>query len=198
MKIIDCEQRSPEWYAARLGKVTSSCFAGVLSNGEGRNTYMMELLAERTTGITQASYMNTAMQWGIDTEPQARAKYEKKTKTKVQQVGFIEYDENTGASTDGLVGEDGLIEIKCPNTSTHLTYILKDKMPAKYVPQVQGELWITGRKWCDFVSYDPRVKVNDYWCVRIERDEKKIAEIAEAVSQFVKELKELENKISPF
>lgn len=197
MIIHEMEQQSPEWFAVKCGKVSASHMSDVLAKGSGvtRKKYMMKLLAERLSGIPQASCTNGSMQWGIDTEPQARTAYEMANLEVVRQVGFIELDGDTGCSPDGLVGGEGLLEIKCPDTSTHLGYILAGKMPTEYVNQVQAQLWVTGRKWCDFVSFDPRVPSRPYWSIRVKRDEKKIDEIKEAVDAFVAELKDLEAKI---
>ncbi|MFA5298153.1 MAG: lambda exonuclease family protein [Lutibacter sp.] len=197
MKIINCIQGTDEWFAARLGKITASRFGNVLCNSSGRNTYMIKLIAERLTGLAQDGYTNGAMQWGIETEPQARAYYEALNNITVQLAGFIELDENTGGSPDGLVGEDGILEIKCPNSTTHITTIIKGKMPTEYNPQVQGLLWITGRQWCDFISFDPRMNNRTFWSTRVFRDEKYIIVLQEAVKQFVKELNELIKKVTP-
>jgi len=195
--IIDCIQGSDEWLSARLGKITASCFSDVLCKGSGRYTYMLKLAAERLTGQTQKSYTNGAMQMGTETEPEARAYYEALNNVTVKQVGFIELDEDTGGSPDGLVNEDGIIEIKCPNSTTHIATILSNKMPTEHNSQAQGLLWISGRQWCDFISFDPRMKDRKFWSIRIYRDEKHIMILQEAVKQFVKELHELINKINP-
>lgn len=188
-------QRSQEWYAVKCGKIGASSIKDVLSKGTTRNTYMMRLLAERLSGIPQETYCNGAMQWGIDNEEFARNTYEMETGNTVQQVGFVELDEFIGCSPDGLVGGDGLVEIKCPNSSTHLTYILAGKMPAEYVLQVQTQLWITERLWCDFVSFDPRIPSRPFWTIRVNRDEKKITEINSGVKVFLTELLDLEREV---
>lgn len=195
MKIIDCIQGSDEWFAARLGKATASCFSEVLNKKTGRGTYMIKLAAERLTGLPQDSYSNAVMERGKEVEPEARECYEVIYHEKVVQVGFVELNEWIGASPDGLIGDEGLAELKCPNTTTHISYILKDKMPAKYIPQVQGQLWVTGRKWCDFISYDPRLSSRPLWSVRIQRDEEYIRNLEAATNVFVKELKELIAKV---
>jgi putative phage-type endonuclease len=194
--IIQCEQRSEEWYLAHLGLVTSSNFDTVLSSksSSGRKTYMMKLLAERMTGIPQTSYSNLAMENGIETEPFAREYYEAIKNIHVEQLGFIRMGE-VGSSPDGLVGDDGMIEIKCPYSSTHLGYILANKMPSSYVPQVQGQLWICERQWCDFISYDPKVKSRPFWSIRVERDEDYIKNLSNNVDDFVQELLALENRL---
>ena len=194
MNIIHCDQLSDEWYTARLGKLTASHFADVLSAGSGRETYMMRLLAERMTGQRYMGYSDKNMEWGIETEPQARDYYEWVTDEKVEQVGIIFADE-VGASPDGLVGDKGLLEIKCPLTTTHLGYIIKNKFPVKYKPQVQGQLLITGRQWVDFVSFDPRYLKQPFWCIRVERDETYLMKLSAATAAFATELSELQKKL---
>jgi hypothetical protein len=195
MDIINCIQGSPEWYQARLGMITASCFDDVLNKGQGRETYLIKLVAERLSGIAQEGFTNAAMQWGTEQEPYARELYSSLNgDIPVEQVGFVQHDGYVGYSPDGLIGLKGTVEIKCPNTSTHISYILKDKLPAKYVPQVQGGLWITGREWCDFVSFDPRIKRKIH-IIRVERDESKISEIKTAVEKFKAELIEMVSKL---
>lgn len=198
-EIIYCEQQSEEWFQARLGIVTASRFSEVLNKSSGRKTYMMKLLAEKMTEEPEYSYHNRYMDEGIEKEPDARIYYEKLRKVKVEQVGFIK-NCDVGASPDGLIGEDGTIEIKCPLPSTHLGYILKDELPSIYKPQIQGILWISGRQWCDFISFAPTVKnCRPFWYIRIERDENYIRELKKAVEQFVFELKSLVQKLEiPF
>jgi len=195
MQIIECIQRSEQWQQARLGMITASCFDDVLCKGQGRETYMIKLAAERLSGIPQESYTNAAMDWGIEQEPYARDLYENLNgDILVNQVGFISLDDYIGCSPDGLIGIDGAIEIKCCNTSTHISYILKDKLPSKYKAQVQGGLWITGRQWCDFVSFDPRI-ARKIHIIRVDRDDKYIEILEAAVKQFKSELIEMVNKL---
>lgn len=195
MKIIDCEQGSDEWYQARLGKATASEFHNVLNKKTGRGTYMIKLAAERLTGECQDGYTNAVMERGKELEAEARECYETLYGQEIIQVGFAEFDEWIGASPDGLIGEDGLLELKCPNSTTHITNIIKGKMPTKYIPQVQGQLWVTGRKWCDFASYDPRLMSRPFWSVRIQRDEEYIKNLNAATNVFIDELQELIAKI---
>lgn len=191
------EQGSDAWLQIRCGKVTASHAKDIMAKGQGktRKSYMMKLLAERDSGIPQESYSNGAMEWGVEKEAEAKIFYEEKNLVAVQQVGFVSLNDDIGCSPDGMIGDDGLLEIKCPNTSTHLGYILDGKMPTAYVSQVQFQLWVTGRKWCKFVSYDPRSKSRPFWSFHVKRDEKKINEIKEATEQFVKELEELLRKL---
>lgn len=196
MTIIDCVQNSEEWFQARLGKVTASCFSDVLNKGAGRKTYMLRLAAERLTGLPQSTYSNSAMEWGQETEAEARAYYEQINSIVVPQVGFVELDDWIGCSPDGLVDRDGLLELKCPNSTTHLQTILDDKMQTKYKPQVQGQMWVCDRKWCDYVSFDPRMEDRPFFCKRIERDDDYIADLEKAVNQFVDQLKDMISQIT--
>lgn len=206
MIIHECQQGSPEWFAARLGKATASCFSDATSKGRGsapsktRKSYMLQLIAERMTGEPQEGYSNAIMARGSEIEPLAREYYELLNGVSVRQVGFVERDENTGASPDGLIGEDGILEIKSPNSTTHIEYILADKFPATYKPQVQGQLWICERQWADFISYDPRVSKRPYFCKRIYRDENYVSELEANIDMFVVDMKRLMKKLtaSPF
>ena len=156
---------------------------------------MRKLCAERLTGCREESYSNANMEHGTETEPLARQYYEMANDCKVDEVGFVMRDEDVGASPDGLVGEDGIIEVKCPLSSTHIETILSNKMPTLHIPQVQGLLWVTERLWCDFISFDPKVLSRPMFCVRIERDADYIINLSAQVSVFVKELKEMISKI---
>lgn len=197
MIIHEMAQRSPEWYNIKCGKISASSMSDVLAKGKGvtRRNYMIKLIAERLSGIPQETYQNGAMQWGIDTEPLARQAYEESTLTVVNQVGFVEMSEFVGCSPDGFVGEDGLVEIKCPNTSTHVETILDNRLPPEYVAQVQSQMWICERKWCHFVSFDPRLSPRPLWFIKVEQDDKYISLIEAAVDTFVNEMLELEAKI---
>jgi putative phage-type endonuclease len=191
------EQRTDEWFAARLGKVTASRVADVVAktkNGYGasRENYMAQLICERLTGKPTEMFSNAAMEWGTQTEPQARAAYSAKTGELVEEVGFIPHHDipGSGASPDGFVG-DGLIEIKCPNTATHLEYVLSGKPPEKYMTQMQWQMAVTGAPWCDFVAYDPRLPEHlQLLIVRVERDATRIAELEAEVRKFLGELED--------
>lgn len=189
-------QGSAEWFAARLGKVTASRVSDVMARtktgwGASRKNYMADLIAERLTGMPVEQYTNQAMQWGIDTESQARFAYEFFRDTEVKEVGFIDHPQifMTGASPDGLIGDDGLLELKCPNTATHIDTLLNGTVPEKYALQMQWQLACTGRAWCDFVSFDPRMPQRmRLFAKRVTRDEPKIKEVESAVIAFLTEL----------
>jgi putative phage-type endonuclease len=191
------EQRSEEWFAARLGKVTASRIADVCARtksgwGASRRNYMAELVAERLTGVRAEGFVSAAMQWGTDMEPEARAAYEFYRDASVASVGFVAHPAiaDSGASPDGLVGDDGLVEIKCPGTATHLETLLGATVPEKYVLQMQWQMACTGRQWCDFASYDPRLPESmRLFCDRVKRDEEQIAAIEKDVASFLEELR---------
>jgi len=196
------EQRTDEWFAARLGKVTASRVADVIAKtktgySSSRDNYMAQLVCERLTGKPTEGFSNAAMEWGTQTEPQARAAYSAKTGELVEEVGFIPHASvpGSGASPDGFVGE-GLIEIKCPNTATHLEYVLDGKPPGKYVTQMQWQMSVTGAPWCDFVSYDPRLPEHlQLLIVRVPRDDEYIKMLEQEVTKFLQELDEKVNKL---
>jgi putative phage-type endonuclease len=192
-------QGSDEWFAARLGRVTASRITDVMAtvkNGEAatRLAYKIQLAAERLTGTKTESFTNDSMRWGTETEPQARIMYEARTGSLVSEVGMVEHPAigMTGASPDGLVGDDGLLEIKCPNTATHIDTLYRCVVPTKYLNQMQWQMACTGRSWCDFVSYDPRLGDGlDFYCERVFRDEVRIAEIEAGVVLFLSEVDEM-------
>jgi len=199
----DCmEQRTEEWFAARLGKVTASRVADVLAkikSGESasRKNYKMELVVQRLTNKVGESFTNASMEWGTEQEPFARMAYEAHTGTFVKEEGFVDHPtiEGFGCSPDGIVGE-GLIEIKCPNTATHIETVLENKAPSKYIPQMQCQMACTGAKWCDFVSFDPRVPEDlQLLVVRVERDQEYIDAMEVEVKQFLSEVLDLFNQL---
>jgi hypothetical protein len=161
--------------------------------GEGadRRNYRTELLCERLTGQPYPQYVSQEMQWGIDQEPFARAAYELQRDVLVETCGFVVHPlvAKFGASPDGLVGDDGMIQIKCPNTSTHLGWMLGGVVPVEHMAQMLGELSCTGREWCDFVSYDPRLPSHlQLWVRRFARDEKLISTLESEITHFNYEL----------
>jgi putative phage-type endonuclease len=191
-------QSTDQWKQDRCGVVTASRFSDVLAKirtGEAaaRYNYKAEIIAERLTGIPSEGFTTSAMQWGIDHEDQARAIYEAINDVKVDQTGMIKHSEiEAGASPDGLVGDEGLIEIKCPNTATHIQFLLSRNVPKNYYAQMQGQMWITGRQWCDFVSYDPRLNDRLAFTVQhILRDDKFIEELEREVRLFIQEVEQM-------
>ena len=171
------EQRTDEWYSARIGKITASRIGGINAKpqkGNALNNTLTELLSERLTGLPKDTKTNADMQWGIDCEPLARQAYGLATFQTVAETGLIDHPAipMSGASPDGLVGKDGLIEIKCPTSPKHTNTLLTGQVPSEYMPQITWQLACTGRKWCDFVSYDPRqpehLKIK---IIRVNRDD---------------------------
>jgi hypothetical protein len=220
MKIIEAEQRTPEWYSARLGRITGSRMKDVMSVGakgqslQARANYKRELVAERLTGeqVDKGMFVTEAMKWGIINEDIARTVYKLRTRNKVTEVGFVQHQEEVdgelkdimvGVSPDGLVNDDGLLEIKCLMTHNHLYNILqnamhifaeddsdiKDLIPKDYRDQVQMQMWVTGRDWCDFVGYDSRLPVGlDMFTVRVPRDDEYIELMKKMSEQFLGEV----------
>ena len=195
------EQGSDAWFAARLGNVTASRVADVIAKTKSgyaasRENYMAQLLCERMTNTVAESYTNAAMQWGTETEPLARAAYESYADVLVDEVGYIAHPtiERAGASPDGLVGVFGLLEIKCPNSATHIDTLISEQVPTKYITQMQWQMSCTGRTWADFVSFDPRLPSGlQMFVKRVEFDAEYVAMLKEEVIKF---LTELDAKIS--
>jgi len=196
------EQRTDDWFAARLGKVTASRVADVIAKtktgyGAGRANYAADLVVERLTGQKASSFTNAAMEWGTEQEPNAKAAYAAKTGILVEDVGFIDHPTvaMSGASPDGFA-EEGLVEIKCPNTATHLEYIFDGKPPQKYITQMQWQMACAGKPWCDFVSYDPRLPERlQLLVVRVPRDDDYIKMLEQEVITFLQELDDKLNKL---
>lgn len=196
--MTDIEQGSPEWLELRRGKATASRIADVIARtktgwGASRANYMAELIAERLTGVVVEGYTNAAMQWGKDQEPHARAAYEFLTNEAVEQAAFVAHPTiaMAGASPDGLVGADGLVELKCPNTATHLDTLLGAAIEGKYITQMLWQMACTGRAWCDWVSFDPRLPdAMQLYVQRVHRDDKMIAELEQHVRDFLREVDE--------
>ena len=203
------EQGSDEWFQARLGKATASRVADIIAKtktgwGASRKNYLAELVAERLTGVPAESYTNAAMRWGVETEPEARAAYAFYADADVTEVGFVDHPKiaMSGASPDGLVSDSGLVEIKCPNTATHIETLRGDAIPDKYIVQIQWQLACTERAWCDWCSFDPRLPEDlRLFVQRVQRDGKRIAELEDAVTEFLNEVdatvRELENLRAP-
>ena len=190
------EQKSPEWFAARLGKATGSRIAEIVAktksgDSASRGNYMAQLVIERLTNKQEESYSNDFMDWGNLQEPFARAAYEAATNVLVDEVGMITHPriEMSGASPDGLVGDDGLVEIKCPKTATHIETLLSKTVPGKYNIQMQWQMACTDRSWCDFVSFDPRMPDGlQMFLKRVPRDDALIKTLEDEVIKFLKEV----------
>ena len=197
------EQRSEEWFAARLGKVTASRVADVIAKTKSgysasRDNYMAQLICERLTGQKGESFTNAAMTHGVDTEPLARSAYEAHAEM-VEEVGFVQHPkiEMAGASPDGLVGLFGMLEIKCPNTATHIDTLLTQSVPTKYITQMQWQMRCCERQWCDFVSFDPRLSQElQLFVKRVEFDASYVAILEEEVNLFLKELDDKVTKLT--
>lgn len=189
-------QGSPEWFLQRLGKCTASRVADVIAktkNGysTSRENYCVELALERITGTRQESFSNDAMKWGTDNEPLARAAYEARTGAMVDEVAMLPHPTiaMAGASPDGLLDKDGMLEIKCPNPATHARTLLSKKPDAKYVTQMTWQMACAGRQWCDFVSFDPRFPEHlQLFITRVVRDDAAIALLEKEVSSFLFEV----------
>jgi putative phage-type endonuclease len=192
------EQGSELWFQMRLGKITASRITDVIAqvkSGEaaGRENYRIELVCERLTGKPTEGFTNAHMERGTELEPFARAWYEVETGEFVKQVPFVDHPtiKNAGASPDGIIGE-GLIEIKCPMAKTHIKYLLEDRVPAKYMPQMAWQMACTHSKWVDFVSYCPELPQDmQMFIKRYERDDAYIAELEAKVIEFDTEVEQV-------
>jgi putative phage-type endonuclease len=201
--MIEVEQRSNEWFALRLGKVTASRVADLMAKTKTgysatRENYMAQLVVERISNSQAETFTNAAMQWGTDQEPFARGEYEATQGVMVEECGLVSHPtiEMAGASPDGLVGDDGLIEIKCPNTATMIDVLLTGNVASKYYTQMQFQMACTGRQWCDYVVFDPRMPAKAQMFIkRVARDEAFIAEMEAEVTKFLSEVAEKVAKI---
>jgi hypothetical protein len=192
MRLIECEQGSPEWLTHRLGVPSASQFSKIVTGKGGKSTqveaYINQLVAEELTGETTLVYVNEHMKRGTELEPDARELYEALTGQTVQEVGFCLHDTvNAGCSPDGLIGEEGGLEIKCPAPATHVEWVKAGVVPSKHLQQIMGCLWVTGRSWWDFMSYHQTMKP---LIVRVERDEEYIAALAEHVTNAALRIKQ--------
>jgi putative phage-type endonuclease len=198
MIVIDCEQGSEEWLLARCGKATASRMGDLMARtksgyGASRTNYAAELIAERLTGKPAEKFKNGAMEWGSAHEAEARALYEFLHACAVRSVGLVTHPriDMSLASPDGLVGHDGLVEIKCPNTATHIATLLGGGIDSRYLLQMAWQMCCTGRAWCDFVSYDPRLPAEmQIHVTRIKRDDEIIENLEREVSAFLAEIDE--------
>ena len=200
MIILDVPQLSDEWFSARVGVPSASNFDKIITmSGKPstqRQKYLYQLAGEKVTGCKEESYQNAAMLRGIELEPEARNWYEWHTGNDVTEVGlcYLDDNKNVSCSPDGLIGEAGGLEIKCPSLSVHAEYLYSGKIPATYYQQVQGSLYVTSRKWWDFLSYYPG-KINSL-LVTVERDEKFITKLADELEKFNLELDKIYRKIA--
>jgi putative phage-type endonuclease len=198
------EQRSSAWFEARLGKVTASRVADVIAKTKSgysasRDNYMAQLICERLTGQQGESFTNAAMTWGTETEPLARSAFEAYADVMVEEVGFVPHPRirDSGASPDGLVGLFGMLEIKCPNTATHIDTLLSQTVPGKYITQMQWQMRCCERQWCEFVSFDPRLPQDlQLFVKRVEFDPEYVAMLEKEVIQFLAELDDKVNKLT--
>lgn len=194
------EQGTPEWHALRVGKVTASRVADIMRTTDSgisasRQRYLGELVAERLTGVPTETYKSADMKWGSETEEQARRAYAIYTSAELEGVAFIDHPtiDMCGASPDRLVGADGLIEVKCPATHTHIATLLGAPIKRDYATQMLWQMACTGRRWCDFVSFDPRMPADmQLHVVRFERDDVRIAALETEVRKFLADLAETE------
>jgi putative phage-type endonuclease len=208
MNDLGCIQHSPEWYAARIGMVTASKVKDAIvkrKRGEGdlvaRRNLKLQMLAEILTGRTTDHYVSQAMDWGVEQEPRARAEYEIRTGYSVEPLGLVLHPElsRAAASPDGFIPKNGLLEIKCPETYTHLEYMAEGVIPVDYLDQMDWQMACAGSEieWCDFVSYDPRLKDDlQLFIVRRERNGKRIAEMEGLVMEFLEELNQMAEQVT--
>ncbi len=198
------EQRSPEWFQQRLGKATASRIADVVATTKSgystkRANYAAELVTERLTGVQAERYQNDAMRWGTEKEPLAKDALEFYRGYSVEEVGFVPHPkiDQSGASPDGLVGSDGLVEIKCPlQTAIHIETLLKQNVDGGYLTQMQWQMACTGRRWCDYVSFDPRLPANmQLFTKRVLRDDVMIDRLEKEVRSFLAEVDETISKL---
>ena len=194
-------QRSEDWHSERCGKVTASRVKDLNakpSKGKALNALGLTILAERLTSVQKETPTNFAMQWGIDNEPHAIAAYENETGFFVNGTGLIDHPfiEMFGASPDGLVGKDGQIEVKCPDTTTHLNTLLTKEVPGEHIPQITSQLACTRREWCDFVSYDPRLELDlQIIIIRVFAKDLAIETLEQDVRKFNKTIDEAKNSL---
>jgi putative phage-type endonuclease len=200
MKIIDCIQGTPEWHAARSGKVTASsinCVTAKVKTDKSkmREDYKIQIVTERLMGKpAEGGYFSDVMKWGLEQELFARAAYEMRSGALVDQVGFVVHPsiDGAGMSPDGLVGDQGLVEIKCPLSKTHIRYFLDGKVPSEYKPQMLWQMACSERAWCDFVSFDPRLPEDlQLFTVRFERDDAAIKAMEAEVLTFLAEVDDI-------
>lgn len=199
MITIDCEQNTPEWAAIRTKLPTASNFHKIITTkgkpSEQKEKYMYQLAGESITGVPEPTYQSLSMLRGIEMEDEAREYYSFLTGQEVQRVGFCLQDKNGvkyGCSPDGLIGDDGIVEIKCPSLAVHVEYLLGNKLPTAYFQQVHGEILCTERKWNDFFSYYPGMKP---FLLRVYPDQPFLQALSVELEIFSKDLKEIIERI---
>ena len=197
MKIYNFEQRTEDWYNIRKGKMTASNAETIIANGKGLETYIYNLMAEYYSSAEKENYINADMQRGIDLEPEAKIEFQFYTGLDIKEVGCVELNEYILASPDGLIGDDGLIEIKCPNDSIYFKLLLSNNIKPEYIAQMQMQMYVTDRQYCYFVSYNPNFEKSLY-ITKINRDEEMIDKLKKGLergTQLIKEIKENFRKV---
>jgi len=194
MKIVEVKQKSDEWFELRKKRMTASHAQQIGSNGKGLVTYIREIMCEYFSNHEKELYTNKAMEWGNEQEPIARTVYEFETDSIVKEIGFIIYDDYIGCSPDGFVGKDGLLEIKCPTDKVFFSLLLDEKIDSKYMWQMQMQMLISGRKWCDYFAYNPNFK-QSFFLKRVFPDKKKFEKLLEGLGTGKKLINEINQKI---
>ena len=194
MEIIQCDQRSDVWREARRGMMTGSNAKLIMTGGKTLESYIYQIMSEKYCNVPRETFVSYAMQQGIDNEPIARELYEKRTKRRVREVGFIKYNDYAGVSPDGLVGKYGAIEIKCPTDSVYFRVLVDNYIDPAYMAQMQMLLLVTGRKWCDYVVYNGNFE-QDMVIIRVSPDEKIQAKIKEGLIKGEEIIKSIEEKL---
>jgi putative phage-type endonuclease len=190
MIIHDCKQGTDEWRSVRAGKLTASNAQAIATGGKGLETLVWQTLAEEYANVQEEGYSSEAMERGKELEAEARMAYEIERGVFVREVGFVEMDEYTGASTDGLVEDDGILEIKCPSNAVFFRYSVERKIDPKYYAQMQMGMLCSGRAWCDYVVYSPNFE-KSIVVVRVEKDpimQEKLLKGIEKGKQLIKEI----------
>ena len=197
MKIHNFEQRTEDWYNIRKGKMTASNADTIIANGKGLETYIYNLMAEYYSSAEKENYINADMQRGIDLEPEAKIEFQFYTGLDIKEVGYVEFNEYILVSPDGLIGNDGLIEIKCPNDSIYFKLLLSNNIKPEYIAQMQMQMYVTERQYCYFVSYNPNFEKSLY-IKKINRDEEMIDKLKKGLergTELIKEIKENFRKV---
>lgn len=193
----DIEQRSEAWFEAKKGKMSASNAETILANGKGLETYIYNLMAEYYSKGEKVHYTNADIERGILLEPEAKIEFEFYTGLEVREVGYVELNDYILVSPDGLIGDDGLIEIKCPNDSVYFKLLLSDNIKPEYIAQMQMQLYVTDRQYCYFVSYNPNFEKSLY-IKKITRDEEMIEKLKKGLdkgTELIKEIKKNFRKV---